>query len=377
MEQHRELTILNKISEALNGSVDLEGSLQTVLAQVADLLEMNTSWIFLFDEETKGPYLAGALNLPPGLANNPHLMGGWCYCLETYVAGNLDGAANVNVITCSRLKKLVDGTDGLRYHSSIPLYAQDKKLGVLNVASSDWRKLSEDDLHLLHTIGDLLSIAIERSRLFEHSVHIGAIEERNRLSREIHDTLAQGLAAIALQLETADALLETGAEPERISQALKGSLSLTRKNLEEARRSVLDLRALPLEGRSLGEALGLLGDEFSQKGDLSIDVEIVGGERSLSLRIEMGMYRIAQEALNNVVQHANAKKVRLQLTIMPQRVNLTIEDDGDGFDPAKITRNRYGIIGINERAKLLGGTLTLKSDHGKGTQIEVDLPLID
>ncbi len=100
-----------------------------------------------------------------------------------------------NVVTCSRLKNLVDGTDGLRYHASIPLYAHGKQLGVLNVASTDWRELSQEDLQLLYTVGDLLGIAVERARLFARSAHLGALEERNRLARELHDTLAQGLTA--------------------------------------------------------------------------------------------------------------------------------------------------------------------------------------
>jgi DNA-binding NarL/FixJ family response regulator len=135
-------------------------------------------------------------------------MEGDCYCLRTYREGDLEGAANVNVVTCSRIKNLVDGTDGLRYHASIPLYASNNiRLGVLNVASEDWRELSAEDLRLLYTVGDLLSIAIERARLYERSVQLGTSEERNRLAREIHDTLAQGLAAIALQLESAEAFL--------------------------------------------------------------------------------------------------------------------------------------------------------------------------
>lgn len=131
----------------------------------------------------------------------------------------------------------MDGTDGLRYHASFPLYAHGKELGVLNVASPDWRELSPEDLRLLYSVGDLLSIAVERARLFACSAHLGAVEERNRLAREIQDTLAQGLSAIALNLETADALLEGEADPERVGRAVRQALALTRASLDEARRS--------------------------------------------------------------------------------------------------------------------------------------------
>lgn len=94
----------------------------------------------IVSELTGESYVAAAQNRPPALANNLHRMEGHCYCLDTYRAGDREGAANVNVVTCSRLKGLVAGTGGLRYHASIPLYAHGKKLGVLNVASTDWRQ---------------------------------------------------------------------------------------------------------------------------------------------------------------------------------------------------------------------------------------------
>lgn len=371
--RNRELTILNAIAQALNHSVDLDEALRTALAQVAELLDLQTGWIWLLHEETGESYLAAAQNLPPALANNPRRMEGRCYCLDTYEAGDLNGAANVNVVTCSRLWGLVDGTDGLRYHASIPLYAHEKQLGVLNVASADWRELSAEDLRLLYTVGDLLGIAIERARLFARSVQLGAAEERNRLAREIHDTLAQGLSAIALHLETADVLLETEADLERVGEVTRQALSLTRANLEEARRSVLDLRAAPLEGRGLAEALAALAEKTTTE-NLTVRFEGVGGSRPLPLRVEVGLYRIAQEALTNVTRHADARRAILRLVTTPDRVRLTVEDDGRGFDPSQLPKGRYGLIGLNERAKLLGGSLGLESSPGAGTRVEVAIP---
>ena len=369
--RNRELSILNTIAEALNREVDLDQALRAVLAQVANLLDLRTGWIWLLHEETGESYLAAAQNLPPALAKAPQRMEGSCYCLDTYRAGDLNGAANVNVVTCSRLHKLLDGTDGLRYHASIPLYAQDKKLGVLNVASSDWRELSSNDLRLLHTVGDLLSIAVERARLFAKSSHLGAVEERNRLAREIHDTLAQELTAIALKLESADALLEAGADLERIRQTTQQALVLTRVSLEEARRSVLDLRAAPLEGRNLAEALSALVEDWSSKHGRSIKFDVTGRKYPLPVRIEVGLYRIAQEALNNIAQHAQAQHVNLQLIITPNQTYLSIEDDGQGFDPGHVPPGHFGLMGLNERVKLLGGNLRVESSPGAGTRIEV------
>lgn len=375
-QRNRELTIINKIAEALNRSVDLQGALQAALAKAAELLELQTGWIWLLDEKSGEAYLAAAQNLPPALAGNPGRMEGNCYCLDTYQAGDLDGAANVNVLTCSRLWGLVGGTEGLRYHASIPLYAREKQLGVLNLASPDWRELTGDDLRLLYTIGDLLSIAIERARLYAHSAEFGAAEERSRLAREIHDTLAQGLSGITLQLETADALLEAGGDPQRIQQALRTALSLARSNLEEARRSVLDLRAAPLEGRSLAEALEQLAQTWNHAYNRPrLEVVLQAGNRPLPLRIETGLLRITQEALNNVLQHAQASQVRLQLNAGPERVTLVIQDDGIGFDPRQTQPGRYGLTGLNERARLLGGSLELQTGPRQGTLIRVHIPL--
>ncbi|CAG0937342.1 two-component system, NarL family, sensor kinase [Thermoflexales bacterium] len=369
----RELTILKAIAEALNREVDLTRALQVALAQVVKLFDLRTGWIWLLRADNGEPYLAAAQNLPPALADNPRRMEGSCYCLDLFRLGDLAGAANVNIITCSRLKNLLDGTDGLQSHASVPLSAHGKRLGVLNVVSSDWRELSAENLRLLYTVGDLIGIAIERARLFTTSTQIGALEERNRLAREIHDTLVQGLAGIIMQLETADAFLES-AQADRGQAALRQALALARSNLDEARRSVLDLRAAPLEGRSLDKALEALVHDRQAAANVKIAFE-TSGSRPLPARIEAGLYRIAQEALTNLVQHARARHATVRWLTTPQYTQLIVEDDGVGFEADQIPVDRHGLIGMQERARLLGGTLEVQRQAKRGTQIQVTIPL--
>ncbi len=375
--RNHELSVLNAIARELNRSVDLDEALEFTLAQVAELLDLRTGWIWLAGEDSPQTYLAASRNLPPALSNNPSLMDGseYCYCLDSYGRGDLSGAANVNVLACTRLSGLVDGTDGLRYHASIPLYAGEEKLGVMNVASPDWRSLSERDLQLLYTIGDLLSIAVERARLFSRSARIGALEERNRLAREIHDTLAQGLTATMLQLESADALLHAGGGFERARQPLRRALNLTQANLEEARRSVLDLRAAPLEDRPLAEALEALVSRWEAETGLEASFEAVNGARPLPPRVEVALYRVCQEALANVARHAAADRVTVRLVVTPERVQLGVEDDGRGFDAEQVPAERHGIVGMRERVNMLGGVFELHSAPGGGTSVGATVPL--
>lgn len=378
-QRNRELFILGQIAEALNREVNLDQALQTTLAQVTQLFGLQTGWVFLLDPESQQPYLAAAQNLPPALAEDHcRLMEDTCYCLDAYAEGLLDRREQLNVIACSRLRGLLAGTEGLRYHASIPLNAQDKPLGVLNVASAEskWWASSEENLRLLHTVGELVSIALERAYLFAQSTQLGVMEERNRLAREIHDTLAQSLTGIALRLETVDAMLEAGAEPAQTRASVQQALKLTQAALEETRRSVLDLRAAPLAGRNLVEALTLLIEEYERRaGHPRVTLNVIGGPRPVPGRIEMGLYRIVQEGLTNIARHAGANFIEVELVFSPDSIRLMIEDDGRGFDPSQVPAGHFGLIGLNERVKLLGGRLKLESAPGEGVRVVVVIPL--
>ena len=391
LRRNRDLAVLYAIAGNLNRKIDVHEALQEVLAQVTKLLGLQTGWVWLLDEQDM-PYLAAAQSLPPYLADHPQRMTGYCLCLDTFLEGDLEGAANVDVLRCSRLKNAERENDpsslGLRFHASVPIYAGDTPIGVLNAASEDWRELEAEELQLLHIIGVQIGLAIQRARLSaEHTraaTRLATIEERNRLAREIHDTLAQGLAAITLQLETADALAMSN--PERAQEAIRRALGLARENLEEARRSVIDMRAAPLQNRTLPEALAALTRETAQPG-IEIDYRYapVNEFPTLSPRLEAGMYRIAQEALSNAYKHAQAQHISLTLAVEDTDLCLYVQDDGRGFIPDEVIQTtsslsgpkegHFGLTGMSERVKLLGGNLCISSEPGAGTCIAACIPL--
>lgn len=403
-QRNHELSILKEIAEELNRALDVKSALENALGLVTELFGLKTGWVWLLDEASNEPYLAASQRLPPFLTEKPSRMrGSNCLCLRTFQAGDATGAANVNVLECSRLEGEVDGTDGLRYHASIPIYAHEKRLGILNVAGPDWHRLEDNDLQLLYIIGYQIGIAVERARLFDQTARLATTEERNRLAREIHDTIAQGMAATILNLESVEVMLDS---PNPVLQArarekLRKALDLTRSNLDEARRSVLDLRAAPLQEKLLAEALTTLVDSFGLETGVEAHFDLKAAKtsnRRFPSRIEAGVYRIAQEALTNIKKHAQAKMVRVTFQVElihgNEQLRLVIEDDGKGFDPTGLSpefsvqspesgfeqqfpasHGHFGLIGMSERAHLLGGQLEIRSCPGSGTNIELVVPL--
>ncbi len=371
--RNHELRILFSVSEELNKADNVETALEQSLALVADLLGLRSAWVWLLDDEGR-PYLAASRQLPPFL-REPARMEGWlCHCLETFTRGDMEGAANINVLECSRLRNAATGSEGLRYHASIPLYLGETRVGVMNVAGPDWRRLGPDELDLLHAIGNQVAVAVERSRLAEKAAISARLEERNRLARDIHDTLAQELAAVALHLETADVLLPDA--PAAGAVRVKAALRLVREALDEARRSVLNLRAAPLEGATLQSALHHIGDEAARRGGLRVDVNVEPELPYLSVDAETAICRLVQEALANVLKHASAERAQVALHAAGSHLHLEISDNGRGFDAEQGDMSgRFGLVGMRERARLLGGDLQVRSAPGEGTLLVASLPL--
>jgi signal transduction histidine kinase len=197
--------------------------------------------------------------------------------------------------------------------------------------------------------------------------------ERNRLARELHDTLAHSLSALTLQLEAVNALWEVDSTAAR--KMLARADETSRTGLTEARRSLQALRATPLEQYGLAFALREMAESAAQRADLDLELDVPELAINLPPHIEQALYRIAQEALENVVRHARAQKIRLQLHYSGAEIELRIADDGIGFMPEQVNPNgtHWGIAGMKERATMLGAELHIQSLPRRGTHLSLCL----
>jgi signal transduction histidine kinase len=200
--------------------------------------------------------------------------------------------------------------------------------------------------------------------------------ERNRLARELHDTLAHTLSGLAVQLEAIISIGEN--DPKTIQGMLEQSLKTTREGLQEARRAIQALRASPLEDLGLLFALRNLTESTAARANLTLDLLLPNRLEDLDPIIEQGVYRIAEQAVANVAQHAIATRMRVRLTREDGRLELHVFDDGCGFDPETVElEGRYGLQGMRERAKMIGGDLTITSQPGEGTSIQLIVEEVD
>ncbi len=196
--------------------------------------------------------------------------------------------------------------------------------------------------------------------------------ERNRMARELHDTLAHTLTGLSVTLETAKAYWEV--DPGKAGELLDKSLATTRTGLEETRRALKSLRASPLEDLGLKLALEKMADSITSRANLKLAISTPNLMPALTPDVEQCVYRIAQEALENVAHHANARSVSLSLQANGSNLVLEIQDDGRGFDPGdKLSSGHFGLVGMKERAELSGGVLTIDSQMGKGTRLRLEI----
>lgn len=291
------------------------------------------------------------------------------------VASLLEGMAgegNISHTPCP----LVEGVD-VQTQLTAPIRMGERTIGAIVVQSRDREAFDEDDMFTVRTIAGQVAVALENARLFvaERELRSLAItEERTRIAREIHDTLAQHFMGILMHLRA----MQGSKDPATAEMHRSQAEALAQEGLEEARRSVWNLRPERLERRGLAGAILDEAERISKRAGLQVDVDVSGDVDALPAAVAAGLLRIAQESLHNTLRHAKAKQARVRLTVTGGRAELEVRDDGIGFDPtaprATTPRSGFGLNGMRERAHMLGGELIVDSAPGAGTRIVVRIP---
>jgi len=260
----------------------------------------------------------------------------------------------------------------------VPLIIQDRIIGELVLDHHEANTYQPDDAELTFAYANQVAVAIENARLYQQAKQAAVLEERSRLARELHDSVSQALYGIGLGARTARKILEQELLDDtilsKLTHPLDYVLHLADTGLAEMRALIFELHPDILERQGIVVALERQANFLQTRHGIKVHTALCD-EPPLPFETKEAIYRVAQEALNNIVKHARATQIRLQLTLMQGMVNLEIEDDGIGFDIKEEYPGHLGIRSMRERLQALGGRLTIQSTEGEGTTIQSQIPL--
>jgi signal transduction histidine kinase len=256
---------------------------------------------------------------------------------------------------------------------AVPLQVGDVPIGALNVANKEGG-FTQEDVRILGLLADVAAIAIENARLREKAKLLAIVEERQRLARELHDSVTQAMYSVTLYAEATHMALEAN-KMDVVAENLRELKVMAREALFGIRLLIFELHPPILEEQGLASALQVRLSSVESRAGLSTEM-VVEKNRRLPLNLEEELYRIALEALNNTVKHARAEHVVVTLQFTESQVHLEVTDDGIGYDPTTAKESGgMGLNGMDERARRLGGHLVIESAMGKGTRLIVEAPI--
>lgn len=390
LRRSEELSTLNAVAATVSQSLDLQTVMDAALDEVLPLMQADAGGILLWDERDGGLTYRSSRGLSPEF-----LLGVARLRRGEGIAGRVaaDGQPIVvrDIATDARLTREAVRQEGLHSFASIPLRSKEHIVGVLNVARRDTRPFDERDVQLLLAIGHQVGVAVENARLWEElkekerarsellrKVISAQEEERQRIARELHDEMAQGLTALLMglgRLQPAVAVI-----PPPTADVIENVKQFASRALADTRRLIMDLRPPVLDDLGLVSAVRMLAETRLEQQGVSVSISAEGLQTRLPPHLEVTIFRVLQEAINNCARHARAQAVGIDLRSDGDRFQARVEDDGLGFDTGVIRlgadgKRSLGLVGMRERASLLGGTLEIRSRPGRGTTVSLDVPV--
>lgn len=387
---HR-LSTLNSMSVALNRSLDLETILANALDHTLKLTAMEAGAIYLIDEHTRELELAAHKGISREVARVAVNLG-----LSANFCAAADQAGEPLVVEdtsrYARGAKAALLADKMRSMVRVPFKSSGGLLGIICLGSGSDRNFSDAKIELLNSVGNQIAAAVQNARLYRElqrkermrgellqKVITAQEEERKRIARELHDQTSQALAALMVAVGTAATQSAEGVD---VSESLARMRALAVDTLEEVHRLIFDLRPTLLDDLGLMAAMRWYAETRLGEAGVKVRVELAGEERRLAPQMETALYRVVQEAVNNVANHSGAQNFTLTFVLKTDSVTIMMIDDGWGFDMAELARSRdrkrgLGLMGMKERVELLGGTFAVYSELGGGTKITIDVPLVE
>jgi nitrate/nitrite-specific signal transduction histidine kinase len=260
-------------------------------------------------------------------------------------------------------------TLGVEQVIAIPLIAKGRLVGSLNLSTNQSRTYPPEQITLLKTIGQQIGVAVENAHLYEQAEQTAIAAERGRLARELHDAVTQTLFSASLIADVIPRIWRR--DPEEGLRSLKELRQLTRGALAEMRTLLLEMRPESLERSDIQSLLTQLANAFVGRVRVPVSLDL-RGDCEVSHEVKIVFYRVAQEALNNIAKHSGARQVELRLECQPGQMDLTIQDDGLGFEADSIQPGHMGISFMHERASSIGACLSVESQAGQGTTVKLD-----
>jgi two-component system nitrate/nitrite sensor histidine kinase NarX len=258
--------------------------------------------------------------------------------------------------------------EGMRSWMWVPLAAKSRIIGGLGVAHEKRNHFTPHHADLALSVANQAAITMINAELYGHAQALAVLEERQRLARNLHDAINQSLFSAGLIAEVLPRLWERDQTEAR--RSLEDLRRLTRGAMAEMRALLAELRPSTLTDAELGDLLHLLGNAFTGRTNIPAKVT-VAGQGALPADVQVAIYRVCQEALNNVAKHAAASTVKIHLKHEGTAIELSIRDDGQGFDTERTASGHYGLDMMHERAEAVGAQLSIASQPGHGTELTI------
>jgi signal transduction histidine kinase len=389
----RELAALQDVMAAASESLDLQTVLERSLDRVLKVIGSEVGAIHLLDEMKGTLHLAVARGVrlrPVALESTDDVYPqgqGYVERIPPEVMAKTSSAPAgngmvswivehgepliVSTIAGGPRPLLTIPAEDTQAYVGVPVRARGQVLGVLSVVGEAGRQFDQTEVSLLASIADQIGVAVENARLYQQAEQLAVVRERERLARELHDSVSQSLYSLTLLSEAGRRLVKAG-DLERVEEYLDRLGEISQHALKEMRLLVYELRPLVLKREGLARALQHRLDAVEKRAGIEARL-LIDGQVKLPAPIEEGLYRIAQEALNNALKHARATSVTVRIHSEGDIVELEVADNGVGFDPqARADEGGMGLVSMRERAERMGSSLIILSTPGEGTRVKID-----